>query len=604
MRAGQAHIAGKRDEMAEKKRKRFWLANKLDCLRIRQKLALIQIFCVLLPLFVTDSVILMMIINEEKRMTKQETENIAVSVRYNINDSVGSVLELMQGIYINSHIYEFLSSEFDSPADYYDQYVDFIGNSFYTVGIGSNHYNAVIYWDNPGIVNGGYFQRLEEAQNTWWYQEFLESGADVAVFSDYVDMGVNNRRVISLVRRMDYYYQGKEPGILKIDMDYSGMSQDILNAQYAAVLYICEGDRILFSNDGRGGLAAPFEIMDRELMDSADTHETINIYDRTWDIYVMTMKVNAGEILKRNALWICGLLCINLFLPFLMMRLINKSFTQRIMELEKVFEDVDGDELKQLSEVRGNDEIGSLMSSYNKLAERMNGLIQIEYKNRLHSQEVDIARQNAELLALHSQINPHFLFNALESIRMHSVLKKEFETAEMVRKLALMERQNVEWGEDNVRVRDEMEIVEAYLELQKYRFGAKLSYEVNVDEECKDCRIPKLAFATFVENACVHGMENKTTGSWVFVRIFMEDDMLVAEIEDTGSGMTEGQRKEILREIEDVNIDRLKEKRHIGILNAVLRLKMASGGKVRFEIDSESGAGTMITIRFPAGGPR
>ncbi len=138
---------------------------------------------------------------------------------------------------------------------------------------------------------------------------------------------------------------------------------------------------------------------------------------------------------------------------------------------------------------------------------RTNELIQIVYKNKIKEQEMLVERQNAELLALHSQINPHFLFNALESIRMHSLLKNEYETADMVEKLALMQRQYVEWGNDSVEIRREMEFVRAYLGLQKYRFGERLSYSLEVEEDCLDIKIPKMTVVTFVENACVHGIE-------------------------------------------------------------------------------------------------
>ena len=86
------------------------------------------------------------------------------------------------------------------------------------------------------------------------------------------------------------------------------------------------------------------------------------------------------------------------------------------------------------------------MDNYNRMADRMNSLIDTAYRCRLKEQKMDIARQNAELMALYSQINPHFLFNALESIRMHSILKKEEETADMIQKLAIMVRQNVDWS--------------------------------------------------------------------------------------------------------------------------------------------------------------
>ncbi len=229
----------------------------------------------------------------------------------------------------------------------------------------------------------------------------------------------------------------------------------------------------------------------------------------------------------------------------------------------------------------------------------MNELIQKEYKDRLKHQEIDIARQKAELLALHSQINPHFLFNALESIRMHSVVKKEFETADMVEKLALMERQNVDWHNDNVKIKEEIRFIEAYLELQKYRFGDKLSYMIDVDEDCVEYRIPKLTLVTFIENACVHGMEAKTSSSWIFVRVTKDKENLIMEIEDTGNGMLEYKRIQLLKEMKEINIQALQKKTEIGILNASLRLRMFSDEQVRFEIDSEPNTGTMVTITIP-----
>ena len=572
------------------------MIEKLNNLSLGRKLMIMQIVCVLLPLLITDSAIGALIVSSDRRATLQEMNNIADSVKYTVSDSVENAVGLMQNIYGNRYVNEFMKSEFTSPLDYYNQYVDFIKDSLYTVSVSSSHYNVVIYGDNEGIVNGGYFKRLEMAIQTKWYQELEESQRDTIVFSDYANTGFASQRVISLARRMDYYHKGHEKSALKLDLDYSGISRTISNAKYSATLYICEGDRILFSNDGRGGLQVPFERMSEENVQNAGVHKTMNVYGSTWDIYIMTPKPDSIGILMKNLPLIICLICINVILPFILMQLINQSFTQRIKELDNVFGNVDGDELKQLPEIKGQDEISVLMTSYNRMAQRMNELIQTVYKNRLKSQEIDIARQKAELLALHSQINPHFLFNALESIRMHSVIKKEFETADMVQKLALMERQNVEWGNDMVRIREEIKFIEAYLELQKYRFGNRLSYEINVDEECNDYWLPKLSLVTFVENACVHGMESKTSASWVFVRIYMQGKKLIMEVEDTGSGMSEDKCKKLVEEMLNAKIEMLKENRHVGILNAALRLKIATDGRVRFEMDSEIGAGTMVTI--------
>ena len=301
----------------------------------------------------------------------------------------------------------------------------------------------------------------------------------------------------------------------------------------------------------------------------------------------------------RHFPFILLLLLVNVLLPFLMVSCINHSFTARIGELSTVFDRVDDDKLVEIWNVRGADEIGGLMRNYNKMVHRMNSLIQTMYKNKIKEQEMIVARQNAELLALHSQINPHFLFNALESIRMHSIIKHEIETADMVERLAVLQRQYVEWQDDSVQVEKEMDFVETYLELQKYRFGDKLSFELDVEEACKGYVIPKLSIVTFVENACVHGIESKATAGWIFVRIYTRKGQLCLEIEDTGNGMEEEETESLKQRMADANIEMLKGRGRVGIVNACLRLKMVSKDEVSFDVDSEQGVGTLILVKIP-----
>lgn len=305
------------------------------------------------------------------------------------------------------------------------------------------------------------------------------------------------------------------------------------------------------------------------------------------------------DYLYDNSVLILIVILVSIILPVFVLRVIDYSIVHRIERLNNVFGTQVNDELVPVEKPEGNDEIGSLMISYNRMVEEVNQLIHIVYKDRIREQEVNIARKNAELLALHSQINPHFMFNALESIRMHSVIKGEDETAEMVEKLALMERQYVDWGSDMIQISQEMSSVEAYLLLQKYRFGDKLRYELDIEEECKMKLVPKLTVVTFVENACVHGMENKTIECWVFVRVYREGNEMIIEVEDTGTGIGEEQIAEILEKSRTIELDDLKNAGHVGIYNALLRLKMTMGEDYKFDIESEKGIGTIIQIRIP-----
>ncbi len=530
--------------MAENGKDSFF-AKKLKKLKMKHKLLILQVACVILLLLITDSVIIGIVVSAEKQENRQEMDNIADSVRYSLNGSIENAIFLMQKIYANDKVNEMIHKTFTSPLEYYNYYTDYILSQM-TV-LNTQSCQVVIYADNPGIINGGYCRRAAEIMDEVWYQELKEEKREIIFYSDIDKNARGAKRSISIVKRMDFYAGNNTMAVLKLDLDYSSLLQSMLNAKYSNTVYICAGDDILFSNEGKGGLNAPFGKLPQRVREQCGVHKVMSVYGNTWDIYVMPSENAVLEAIRGHRSIMLLLLIINMVFPFMLMSLIDRMYHN-------------------------------------------------DYQKRLRRQENDIARQRAELLALHSQINPHFLFNALESIRMHSVLKEEYETAEMVEKLALMQRQNVEWGNDTVTIKDEIRFVEAYLELQKYRFGEKLHYQMEIEEELYLCRIPKLTLVTFVENACVHGMEHKTSPVWIFVRAYECEGDLLLEIEDTGSGMDERVCKHILQQMQQVNIEMLQQGGRVGILNAALRLKMYTQEHVRFEMESERGTGTMVTI--------
>jgi two-component system sensor histidine kinase YesM len=457
-----------------------------------------------------------------------------------------------------------------------------------------------MYCENDTIINGGEFEQLKTAKDSAWYQYLRKSGLDNALYFDY-DVSrtpaVEAKRKMLFLQKLNFYSGPEREKVLKIEMDYSGITRNLVKMNYDTNVYICWNDKIVLSNGNHASVGKNFEPFTEQ--SQVGYSQDMKLYGIDLEIYVLNTEVKSLTEITKNFPLILLLILINAILPIIMVRGFNRSFTVRIGELSEVFKNVENEHLIEIENVRGKDEIGGLMRSYNKMAERINDLIQIVYINKIQEQEMMVARQNAELLALHSQINPHFLFNALESIRMHSIIKYEMETADMVEKLAIMQRQYVEWGNDSVEIAKEMDFVRAYLGLQKYRFGDRLSYELDIEEDCSNYKIPKLSIVTFVENACVHGIESKVTPGWIFVRIYQRGGWLYLEIEDTGSGMGEAVVKELLSKMQQASIEMLTDKGRVGIINACLRLKMVSNDEVQFELDGEEGVGTMIQIRIP-----
>ncbi len=574
-----------------------YVLNRLEKINLSGKLLVMQIFCVILPIFITDAVIIGIAVTGERQLVRQDMENTAGVVKYLISDHVNSAALFARNIYSNRYVNEFISKNFVSELDYYNSQLEFIRDSLYPISMHVEFNGAVIYADNKGIVNGGYFRRISMAEGKDWYKGLMEGNSDVIVGVEYAQKGDAYTRKFFLAQKMDYYNKGKGRDVLYVEMDYSAIQRHIVNGNYKSKVYVCDGDAVLFSNDGKGGLLMPFASFEAKAGKEDTVTSLLNLYGSEYVIYVLPPEATVLDKVRDKFPWILLLAGLNIFLPYAFMKLMNQSIIRRIFELRNAFGAVKEDELSLIPEISGKDEISELMESYNVMAQRMNLLIQTVFKNKLYQQEMDIARQKAELLALRSQINPHFLFNALESIRMHSVLKQENETADMVEKLALMQRQNVEWG-DFVTVKEETNFILAYLELQKYRFGEKLSYVIDIEEECMDYMVPKLTLVTFVENACVHGIENRPGVGWIFLRGRHEKEKrgIVFEIEDTGNGMDEETCREIQEKMNSVTLDMIKESTHIGILNAVLRLKMAEKERVRFTVESEENVGTIVTI--------
>lgn len=160
--------------------------------------------------------------------------------------------------------------------------------------------------------------------------------------------------------------------------------------------------------------------------------------------------------------------------------------------------------------------MGDLIRSFNLMAVKIRELIEVVYKKDAERKNIQIARNRAELDALKRQINPHFMYNTLESIRMHSLVKNEKETAELMGKFSMLLRQVTRWTSEFVRVSEEVESVRAYLDIQKSRFGERLIWSVYVQEGTEKLYIPKFSIMTFVENACIHGIEPQIHGGQHF----------------------------------------------------------------------------------------
>lgn len=574
----------------------------MDDLTIRRKLIVLFVFCVLLPLFVTDAVIIYIIRQDENSKQQYEMGNIASALEADVRSTVESAVRPTTGLLINRAISEFLDREYSSAVDFYDARYSILTNPFAKINLESSDLIVTMYTDNPTIISGGTFGQIAPQEEEPWMETVKNAGSDAALVSYF--LGEKHRtdpikKRLAIVRKLDYFKDLRYRKYVKVDIDYGAMVRRLNDMKYSVPVFLCEGDKILYSNMGYTDVITPFSYL---------TGDERFAYENDFELCGLKLRVLIGKDEDAVGIWMRDhlpilllLVLVNILLPLILMYVINVSFVGRLRTLSDSFDNVNEDRksLEIIEDVHGKDEIGSLMRNYNRMVIRLKDLIKTVYEDRLEKQEIDIARQQAELLALHSQINPHFLFNVLESIRMHSLIKHEDETARMIERLAILQRQNVDWSDDYVRIKEELKFVEAYLDLQKYRFGDKLNYQISVRNGCENYYMPKLTLETFVENACVHGAENKAGATRIYIRVYEQDENLYMEVEDTGDGMEQKEVDALNMRMRECTIDDLKEGKHVGMINACLRLKMLTSGRASVILESEKGTGTTILICIP-----
>ena len=241
--------------------------------------------------------------------------------------------------------------------------------------------------------------------------------------------------------------------------------------------------------------------------------------------------------------------------------------------------------------VKYKDEIGMLGRSFNKMLKKIENLINMVYITQLRKKE-------AELNALQSQINPHFIYNTLESIRMMAEINDDEPTSKMTLILGKLLRYSISTKKQKVTVRNEMEHLENYMILQNLRFGGKFKLETDINEELMDVQLIKLVFQPIVENAIYHGMETLDGQGVVRVAGRADEDGVLFTIEDNGIGMTEEQVEELNRKANDQSLA-LANSRGIGIRNVNERIKLYYGEEYGLSICGSPGKGTTVKLVFP-----
>lgn len=264
----------------------------------------------------------------------------------------------------------------------------------------------------------------------------------------------------------------------------------------------------------------------------------------------------------------------------------TKRITQPISQLcDKVNKIGSGDFLVEPIKTTSK-EIMSLDDGFNEMVDHINALMEKQIKNQ-------DALHKAELELLQAQINPHFLYNTLDSIVWLAETHRDTEVIKMVTSLSVFFRNSLSNGKDIITLEAEKDQVKSYLEIQKIRYSDILDYTINIPENLFSYFVPKLTLQPLVENAIYHGIKHKRRLGKINIYAYERDNDVVIVIKDNGAGMTKDQLSSLRSNIyEDGHTG-------LGLINVHKRLKLYCGKEYGLHFYSTEGEGTTVNVNIP-----
>ena len=433
-----------------------------------------------------------------------------------------------------------------------------------------------------------------------WYQEAVAAGGSTVVSSSHVQNAIHGSYdwVVTLSRNISKPEEPEGGGVFFVDLNYSSISDlcERLSLGNKGYIYILDRDggiiyhpqqQLIYSGMKQELISQVMDAREESFVTEDGRLYTISRSERTgWIVVGVSM---VSELMHRAdaARKIYLLIALVLFMAALALAyLLSDEITKPIKALEKSMKAVEkGNFAHAALAVREENEIGHLSRNFNMMTEEIQNLME----QRDREQQI---KRKSELKALQSQINPHFLYNTLDSIAWMCEEDRTKEAVEMVNALARLFRISISKGHELITLEREVEHAKSYLKIQNYRYKNQFTYAFDVEEGCLSYLCNKITLQPIIENAIYHGIDRMVDEGFIEVRIREEETAVRITVTDNGVGMTREQCQEILHR-------EAKDRTGIGIKNVHDRIRIYFGEEYGLHITSEPDEGTCVEIRIP-----
>ncbi|MBP1548833.1 MAG: sensor histidine kinase, partial [Oscillospiraceae bacterium] len=504
-----------------------------------------------------------------------------------------------------------IHNNFVTPDEYYNFYMQASSISD-IVDVYPQISEISYYIDKPGFVNYNDFHKVtEDIENIYWYKDVDKLDIPRWHVIKDIDNGTFSLCHVVPLHNIQKEFMGVavisvNPEVFASLCDDLSSNRDVIFSAGQGIVFFStveeysEG-KVVPENKEKFiyGFSSSEIISDSSKLGKLG-HTVVSYFDfentgNLFQVYV----INPNSIFSSHTnqviysyIWYISL-CI--LLSVLIAYFFSSVFSRRIQFLKDQMHNVAAGEFELTEEIMGTDEIFDLYEDLKKMVDSMQTLINDAYKAKIQSESFKLNQVEAEFKALASQINPHFLYNTLETIRMKAFVNNDKETATLVKKLGKFMRRCLEVKDGMVTLESELEFTKSYLELQSARFGDRVTYSIYCEVD-RQYKILPLIIQPIVENAFVHGVEGAKANGKISIKVFYKGENVLIEVSDNGCGIEPDKLRLLLAKLEENDTSSGKS---IGLTNVNKRIKMYHGEQYGMSIETVLGQGTTIRLTIP-----
>lgn len=597
------------------KEKEFKLLHIFNNIRFRERMLLIYIIGGIIPFIVATFWLNQrsreIILEQNKKAQSEEISLLCGSIRESMNVAEDVAAQIYNDATVKEIVEEVANKDYKSAVEFNNDCagLDFIDK--YTEYYKDEISDITIYVTNDSISSNQYFSFIgsEDMKKLRWYVPTCERRGKN--YWAYAMDEVEKKKVPQLTKTIQND-TGEIIGVLAIQLSTLKTTERVLKRDVNSVLFYKENDiiaanfvpdknyRAVFKNlwdfEGKKGS----ETVMQEVKEYLVTYE--RIYSEDSGIYFMVTSIqNTRDLMfdfTENSFISIITVVVGLIISIILIVIFSEVFGNRIFKLRKQMHHVANGEYDKVEPIEGEDEVGLLYRELEHMMKDIKKLTSKVVEEQVQKEKMHTQQKEVEFKMLASQINPHFLYNTLETIRMKAKINKQPEIEELVKMLAKIMRRNISVGDQMVTLQSEIELIENYLVIQNYRFSDRIRAEVVVDENVDtQIMVIPLIMQPFVENAYVHGLESRDSDGLLQIHVMQTEKDIIIEIRDNGAGMSSYKQAVIRRSLHEA---KPFEKGHIGVNNVNQRIRILYGEEYGVDLHSVLDEGTCITIRFPA----